>query len=91
MLKNRYQLIMTEAKWLNFAGYLNICIHELDHPECPFKCYRNMDQYQRLELLLSIHEDKANQIMSCCQNQRTDCSRPIIHKQEPEPRMSLIL
>ena len=80
---------MTETKWLNFAGFLNNCIHELDHPECPFKRYRDMDQYQHLEFLLSIHEDKANKIMSCCQNQRTDCSRANFQKQIPGQRMAV--
>jgi len=81
---------MTEAKWLNFAGYLNNCIRELDHPECPFKHYRNMDQYQRLEILLSMHEEKANQIMNYCQNKRTGCVRPILQKEVTGRRMAVV-
>ena len=80
---------MTEQKWLNFAGFLNNCIHELDHAECPFKCYREMDQYQRLEFLLSIREDKANQILSCCQNQRNHCSRANFQKQTSGQRIAV--
>lgn len=57
---------MTESKWLNFAGLLNSCVHDMHHANCPFKEYRSMDQYQRLEFLIAIDEAEASKMMNSC-------------------------
>jgi hypothetical protein len=80
---------MTEDKWFNFAGYLNNCIHELDHPHCPFKHYRQMDQYQHLEFMLSVGESTAINIMNCCQQQRGQCN-PIVF-QNPHVNLARVV
>ena len=71
---------MTEFKWLNFAGFLNECTYGLDHENCPYKKYRGMDQYQRLEQLIKFDAEDAEQMMRSCNQVRSDCS-PLIYEQ----------
>lgn len=65
---------MTEDKWLNFAGFLTTCMHDLEHPECPFNQYRCLDQYQRLEFLMKISESEATKMMTECLCNQSECS-----------------
>jgi len=69
---------MTEHKWLKFAGFLNECIFGLNHEACPYKKYRSMDQYQRLEHLILISEKEAEAMMSVCQRHQQECTPPMI-------------
>ena len=64
---------MTEYKWQNFAGYLNSCIHELHHPDCPFKQPRTMDQYEKLEYMKTVKEKEANKMMKSCLRMQSEC------------------
>lgn len=72
---------MTEDKWLKFAGFLNSCIYKLNHEDCPFMKFRNMDQYQRLEMMLTIAEHEAEEMMSKCVLKHEEC-KPIIFKEQ---------
>lgn len=72
---------MTEDKWLNFAGFLTNCMHDMEHPDCPFKQYRLLDQYQRLEFLIKISESEANKMMDDCLCNQNECSPIVFNKQ----------
>ncbi len=67
---------MTEHKWLNFAGFLNNCIYGLDNKNCPFVKYHKLDQFQKLEYLLNIHEKEADRMIECCKKHKNDCKKP---------------
>lgn len=65
--KNQHPIIMTEHKWLNFAGHLNQCMCNQHHKDCPFKKYQILDQYERLEFLMTVDEHMAEKMMmKCC-------------------------
>lgn len=82
---------MTENKWLNFAGFLNSCIHDREHADCPYKEYRSMDQYQRLEFQSAITNDKAGMMMKKCHQLKCECSPLIFQKQESGWDLALAL
>lgn len=73
---------MTKYKWIDFAGFLSECTHNMEHPECPFKQYQSMDQYQRLEFQMSISEVEANKMMSNCLCYQSECAPISFEKQE---------
>ena len=81
ILKNQYQFPMSKHNWLKFAGLLNDCIYQLDHKNCPFNRYRSMDQYQRMDFLLSISDGHANKLMNHCLHQQEECTPVIYQKQ----------
>ena len=72
---------MSKNNWLQFAGLLNTCIYELNHENCPFNKYRKMDHYQRMDLLLSISDKQAGNMMKCCLHQQDECSAIIMQKE----------
>ena len=81
---------MTNNKWLSFAGLLNGCIYQLDHPDCPFKECMEMDQYQRLKFLLTISDSEADKMMKSCLMYHKNCKPILIEKQETTWDLSLI-
>jgi hypothetical protein len=82
---------MSKHNWLKFAGLLNSCIYRLDHKSCPFKQYRKMDQYQRMEFLLSVGTEKANKMMNSCQCRQKECSPIVFQKQNSGKRLAIIV
>lgn len=70
---------MTNQKWIDFAGFLNGCIYQLEHEHCPFKKYAQMDHFQKLEVLLTIDEQTANHMVNCCRKLQSGCLSTIIH------------
>ena len=81
---------MTNHKWIDFAGFMNGCIHQLDHPHCPFKKYAQMDHYQRLEFLLTVSDNQANTMMKSCLKHHNECKPILVQKQESSWDLSLI-
>lgn len=67
---------MTENKWLNFAGFLNNCMFELENRNCPFLKYQQLDQYQRLEHLIDMGEKEASNMINCCKQNQESCTKP---------------
>jgi len=67
---------MTEHKWLNFASFLNACAYDLENPNCPFLRLQQLDQYQRLEWLMSIDVSEAEQLIDSCKEHRKCCTAP---------------
>ena len=70
---------MTNHKWIDFASFLNGCIYQLEHDNCPFKKYAHLDHLQKLEVLLKIDEQTANQMIKCCREIQSNCLSTIIH------------
>ena len=87
---NKLLIQMTENKWLDFAGFLNGCMYKLEHYDCPYRKFVQMDQYQRLELLLTISDEEANSMMSNCIKHQTECIPIMIHKHESNWNLSLM-
>ena len=81
---------MTNHKWIDFAGFLNGCIHQLEHERCPFKMYSQMDQYQRLEFLLTVSDKQADMMMRSCLKYHIECKPVLAQKQESSWDLSLI-
>ncbi len=82
---------MSKNNWLKFAGLLNDCIYQLDHKTCPFNQYRKMDQFQRMEFLLSVGDEQAKKMMNRCVNQHSECSPIIFQKQETVGRFAILM
>lgn len=68
---------MTEYKWLKFAGFLNECTYGLNHENCPFKKFRGLDKYQRIEHLVKVKETEAENMMNICTRNQVECA-PIV-------------
>lgn len=81
---------MTNHDWINFAGFLNGCIHQLEHEHCPFKKYMQMDQHQRLEFLLAVSDLKANAMIKSCLIHQEVCKPIVVNKRESSWDLSLI-
>jgi hypothetical protein len=69
---------MTDNKWYQFSGFMQECIYQLDHPECPFHKFRYKDQYERLEQLISISDRQAETIVNKCRTFQCEC-KPILY------------
>jgi len=81
---------MTENKWLDFAGFLNGCMYKLEHDDFPYKNYRKMDQYQRLEFLLTISDKEADQIINSCSKLILHCNSAVIHLEKSKCEVAAI-
>jgi len=68
---------MTDNKWYQFSGFMQECIYQLDHPECPYQKFRNKDQYERLEQLINICDQQAESIMNKCRAFQCEC-KPLL-------------
>ena len=74
---------MTEHKWLKLAGFLSSCTYGLQHADCPFKKFRDLDQYQRLELLIKMQDAEAEALINGCNKQKISCT-PLVFSQQRE-------
>ena len=73
---------MTEQKWQDFASLLIECMHELNHPDCPFKQLRTMDLYEKFEFMRSIYEEDAIKMINTCKKQETECYPVLMTRNE---------
>ncbi len=81
---------MTENKWLDFAGFLNGCRHKLEHDDCPYKKYAQMDQYQRLEIMLTISDEQADQMINSCSKLMIHCNSTVIYLEKSKCEVAAI-
>lgn len=76
---------MTDNKWYQFSGFMEACVFKMDHPDCPFQQYWEMDQYERLEHLTQIKELQAEIMMNKCRGIRFECKPAIVVNKKTHP------
>ena len=74
-----YPLIFNQEK--------NKCVIDDD---CPYKKYAQMDQYQRLEIMLTISDEQAIQMINSCSKLMIHCNSTVIHLEKSKWEVAAI-